>query len=180
MTLRLGGLWVYNMANFDILTFLEYYADKSSVLNNAGKRLPTNAYQNFYQSAQNLTADSDAEQTVSYAYLAYDASGFSSMEASNITNLTVNIAATAAIIDLTDTAIGGDRLVIASLYLQPIGQDALSNSASLVSRFIGTIENASVTDTTVTWTVSPAISKQKAQVPSRRISSDILGRFVTL
>ena len=61
MTLRLGGLWVYNMANFDILTFLEYYADKSSVLNNSGKRLPTNAYQNFYQSAQNLTADSDAE-----------------------------------------------------------------------------------------------------------------------
>lgn len=168
------------MANFDILTFLEYYADKSNVLNNAGKRLPTNAYQNFYQSAQNLTADSAAEQTVSYAYLAYDASGFASMEANSITNLTLNIAATAAIVDLTNTAIGGDRLVIASLYLQPIGQDALSNTASLIARFTGTIENASVSDTTVTWTVSPAISKQKAQVPSRRISSDLLGRFVTL
>ncbi len=168
------------MANFDILTFLEYYADKSNVLNNAGKRLPTNAYQNFYQSAQNLTADSEAEQTVSYAYLAYDASGFASMEANSITNLTLNIAATAAIVDLTNTAIGGDRLVIASLYLQPIGQDALSNTASLIARFTGTIENASVSDTTVTWTVSPAISKQKAQVPSRRISSDLLGRFVTL
>lgn len=168
------------MANFDILTFLEYYADKSNVLNNAGKRLPTNAYQNFYQSAQNLTADSEAEQTVSYAYLAYDASGFASMEANSITNLTLNIAATAAIVDLTNTAIGGDRLVIVSLYLQPIGQDALSNSASLIARFTGTIENASVSDTTVTWTVSPAISKQKAQVPSRRISSDLLGRFVTL
>ena len=46
------------MANFDILTFLEYYADKSSVLNSSNKRSPTNAYQNFYQSAQNLTADS--------------------------------------------------------------------------------------------------------------------------
>ena len=168
------------MSNFDILTFLEYYADKSNVLNNAGKRLPTNAYQNFYQSAQNLTADSAAEQTVSYAYLAYDASGFASMEANSITNLTLNIAATAAIVDLTNTAIGGDRLVIASLYLQPIGQDALSNTASLIARFTGTIENASVSDTTVTWTVSPAISKQKAQVPSRRISSDLLGRFVTL
>ena len=168
------------MANFDILTFLEYYADKSNVLNNAGKRLPTNAYQNFYQSAQNLIADSAAEQTVSYAYLAYDASGFASMEANSITNLTLNIAATAAIVDLTNTAIGGDRLVIASLYLQPIGQDALSNTASLIARFTGTIENASVSDTTVTWTVSPAISKQKAQVPSRRISSDLLGRFVTL
>ena len=168
------------MANFDILTFLDYYADKSNVLNNSGKRLPTNAYQNFYQSAQNLTADSAAEQTVSYAYLAYDASGFASMEANSITNLTLNIAATAAIVDLTNTAIGGDRLVIASLYLQPIGQDALSNTASLIARFTGTIENASVSDTTVTWTVSPAISKQKAQVPSRRISSDLLGRFVTL
>ena len=102
------------------------------------------------------------------------------MEANSITNLTLNIAATAAIVDLTNTAIGGDRLVIVSLYLQPIGQDALSNSASLIARFTGTIENASVSDTTVTWTVSPAISKQKAQVPSRRISSDLLGRFVTL
>ena len=46
------------MANYDILTFLEYYADKSSVLNGSGKRSPTNSYQNFYQSAQNLTADS--------------------------------------------------------------------------------------------------------------------------
>ena len=41
------------MANFDILTFLEYYADKSSVLDSNGKRSPTNAYQNFYQPAQN-------------------------------------------------------------------------------------------------------------------------------
>ena len=79
---------------------------------------------------------------------------------------------------LTDTAIGGDRLVIASLYTQSIGQDTFSNSASLICRFTGTIDNAAVNDTTVTWTVSPAISKQKAQVPSRRISSDLMGRFV--
>ena len=160
------------MADFDILTFLEYYADKSSVLNGSGKRSPTNAYQNFYQSAQNLTADS------AITYLAFDASGFASTEASSISNLTINLAATASIIDLTDTAIGGDRLVIASLYTQSIGQDTFSNSASLICRFTGTIDNANVDDTTVTWTVSPAISKQKAQVPSRRISSDLMGRFV--
>ena len=166
------------MANFDILTFLEYYADKSNVLNSSSKRSPTNAYQNFYQSAQNLTADSDIDQSVNFNYLAFDASGFASTEAASITDLTINLAATASIVDLTDTAIGGDRLVIASLYIQSIGQDLFSNSASLVCRFIGTIDNASLNDTTVTWTVSPAISKQKAQVPSRRISSDLMGRFI--
>ena len=166
------------MANYDILTFLEYYADKSSVLNNSGKRLPTNAYQNFYQSAQNLTADSAIDQSFNFTYLAFDANGFASTEAASITDLTINLAATASIVDLTDTAIGGDRLVIASLYIQSIGQDLFSNSASLVCRFIGTIDNASLNDTTVTWTVSPAISKQKAQVPSRRISSDLMGRFI--
>ncbi len=167
------------MANFDILTFLEYYADKSSVLDSNGKRLPTTAYQNFYQSAQNLTADSAMNQTFNFTYLAFDASGFASTEAASISNLTINLAATASIIDLTDTAIGGDRLVIASLYTQAIGQDTFNNSASLICRFTGTIDNAAVNDTTVTWTVSPAISKQKAQVPSRRISSDLMGRFVS-
>ena len=167
------------MANFDILTFLEYYANKSSVLDSNNKRSPNVAYQNFYQSAQNLTADSAIDQNVNFSYLAFDASGFASTEAADINNLTINSAAASTIIDLTDTAIGGDRLVIASLYIQPIGQDTLLNSASLVCRFTGTIDNASVNDTTVTWTVSPAISKQKAQVPSRRISSDLMGRFIS-
>jgi hypothetical protein len=166
------------MANFDILTFLEYYADKSSVLNSSNKRSPTNAYQNFYQSAQNLTADSAINQNINFTYLAFDANGFASTEAASISDLTINLAATANIIDLTDTAIGGDRLVIASLYIQTIGQDTFSNAANLVCRFTGTIENASLNDTTVTWNVSPAISKQKAQVPSRRISSDLMGRFI--
>ena len=115
---------------------------------------------------------------MNFTYLAFDASGFASTEASSISDLTVNLAATANIIDLTDTAIGGDRLVIASLYIQSIGQDTFSNSASLVCRFTGTIDNASVNETSVTWTISPAISKQKAQVPSRRISSDLMGRFI--
>ena len=166
------------MADFDILTFLEYYADKSSVLDGNGKRSPTNAFQNFYQQAQNQTADTAINQNVNFTYLAFDASGFSSTEAASISDLTINLAATANIIDLTDTAIGGDRLVIASLYMQSIGQDTFSNSASLICRFTGTIDNANVNDTTVTWTVSPAISKQKAQVPSRRVSSDLMGRFV--
>ena len=90
------------MANYDILTFLEYYADKSSVLNGSNKRLPTSAYQNFYQSAQNLTADTAIDQTFNFTYLAFDASGFASTEAASISDLTINLAATASIIDLTD------------------------------------------------------------------------------
>lgn len=166
------------MANFDILTFLEYYPDKSSVLDSNGKRSPTNAYQNFYQSAQNLTADSAIDQTINFTYLAFDANGFASTEASDINTLTINIAATASIVDLTETAMTGDRLVIASLYIQSIGQETFSNSANLVCRYIGTIDNATLNETTVTWTVTPAISKQRAQVPTKRVSSDLLGRFV--
>ena len=167
------------MANFDILTFLEYYPDKSNVLDSNSKRSPTIAHQNFYQSAQNLTADSDMNQTVNFNYLAFDANGFASTQASDINTLTINLAATASIIDLTDTAMTGDRLVIASLYVQSIGQDTFSNSANLVCRYIGTIDNATIDETTVTWSVTPAISKLKAQVPSRRISSDLMGRFVS-
>lgn len=166
------------MANFDILTFLEYYPDKSSVLDSNGKRSPINAYQNFYQSAQNLTADSAIDQTINFTYLAFDASGYASTEANGINDLKINIAATADIVDLTETAMTGDRLVIASLYVQSIGQDIFSNSASLVCRFIGTIESATINETTVIWNVSSAISKQKAQVPTKKISSDLLGRFI--
>tara|TARA_E500000331_G_scaffold358478_1_gene425694 strand:- start:17316 stop:17822 length:507 start_codon:yes stop_codon:yes gene_type:complete len=166
------------MADFDILTFLEYYPDKSSVLDSNAKRSPTNAYQNFYQSAQNLTADSAIDQTMNFTYLAFDASGYASTEANSINDLKINIAATADIVDLTETAMTGDRLVIASLYVQSIGQDIFSNSASLVSRFIGTIESATINETTVIWNVSTAISKQKAQVPTKKISSDLLGRFI--
>ena len=166
------------MADFDILTFLEYYPNKSNVLDSSGKRSPTNAYQNFYQSAQNLTADSAIDQTINFTYLAFDASGYASTEANGINDLKINIAATADIVDLTETAMTGDRLVIASLYVQSIGQDIFSNSASLVCRFIGTIESATINETTVTWNVSSAISKQKAQVPTKKISSDLLGRFI--
>lgn len=166
------------MADFDILTFLEYYPDKSSVLDSNAKRSPTNAYQNFYQSAQNLTADSAIDQTINFTYLAFDASGYASTEANNINDLKINIAATADIVDLTETAMTGDRLVIASLYVQSIGQDIFSNSATLVNRFIGTIESATINETTVIWNVSTAISKQKAQVPTKKISSDLLGRFI--
>jgi hypothetical protein len=167
------------MSNFDILTFLEYYSNKSSVLDSNGKRLPTLAHQNFYQSEQTLTADSQINQNKKFTYLAFDANGFSSTSASGINKLTINIAATANIIDLTETTITGDVLVIASLYMQTIGQENLSNSASLICRYIGTIDSISINETTVKWNVTPAISQKKAQIPTRKITSDLMGKFVT-
>lgn len=167
------------MANFDILTFLEYYPNKSNVLDSNNKRNPTIAHQNFYQSAQKLTADTEINQNINFTYLAFDANGFASTEAFDINNLTINIAATASIVDLTETAMTGDILVIASLYIQSIGQEIFSNSASLISRYIGTIDNARIDETSVTWSITPAISKQRAQIPTKKISSDLLGRFVS-
>lgn len=163
----------------DIMCFMEYYSDKSSVLDGSNKRAPTNSWQNFYQSAQSLTGvDSDVGSTINYAYLAFEANGFGSIKASSVGDLSISLANTAEIFDLTDTAVTGDRLVIVSLYIQNIGQESVhAGSAQLISRYVGTIEAASMSDETAEWTISPAISKQKAQVPSRRISSDLMGRF---
>ena len=161
----------------DLLVFLEYYADKSSVLDGSNKRNPTKLWQNFYQVAQSLTAVDSDGPTSDFFYLAFDASGFSSVQAARVADLSINLAATAEIVDLSDTAIGGDRLVIASLYIQNTGFDSVQSNAQLISRYIGTIDSVSLTSETATWSVSPAISKQKAQVPSRRISSDLIGRF---
>ena len=168
------------MANVekDILMFLEYYADKASVLDSSNKRSPTKLWQNFYQPPQDLTGIDSAGPTSNFFYLAFDADGFGNSEASATGSLTINLAATAEIVDLTDTAITGDRLVICSLYIQNIGEESVHSSAQLISRYIGTIQSVSLTDETATWVVGPAISKNKAQVPCRKIASDLIGRFV--
>ena len=161
----------------DLLVFLEYYADKSSVLDGSNKRNPTKLWQNFFQVAQLLSGVDSDGPTSEFFYLAFDANGFGNVEAGGVSDLSINLAATAEIVDLTDTAIGGDRLVIASLYIQNTGFDSIQSNAQLISRYTGTIDSVSLTDETASWSVSPAISKQKAQVPSRRIVSDLLGRF---
>lgn len=163
------------MANYDVLCFLEYYADRSSVLSGSNRN-PTYQWQNFYQSVQNLgSADSNAQGD--YRYLAFDVEGFGSTAASAINDLSVELAATAEIVDITDTALGADNLVIASLYVQNAGSDAFdASSAQLVSRYIGSIEAASVTETTVSWTVNPAINKLNPQVPNRKITANMVDK----
>jgi hypothetical protein len=167
------------MAYYDLLCFLEYYADRNSVYS-GGKRTPTRRWQNFYQVPQDMSViDSDVQGD--FIYIPFSASGFSLRPANAIGDLTVEIAATGDIIDLTDAAIGTNRLVIASLYLQDAGKDAVdAASAQLISRYIGGIDGASVDDDSVSWTISPMVDKTKPQVPTRKIASDLIGRFTGL
>ena len=165
------------MANHDIMCFLEYYADRASVVDGSGNRTPTRQWQNFYQAAQTLSIDASATGT--YAYLAFDADGFGSTMASSINDLSITAAATGDLIDVTDAAMAADNLVIASLYIQDAGEDAFhAASAQLISRYIGSIEGASVSDEAVSWTVNPAINKLKPQVPTRKITGDMLIRNI--
>ena len=164
------------MANYDILCFLEYYADRTNVLDGSSNRAPTNQWQNFYQDPQTLSVDSEA--TGSYVFLAFDADGFGSSEGGEINDLSISIAATGELIDITDAAMAADNLIIASLYVQDIGSNSFdASSAQLISRFYGAISGASVSDESITWTVNPAINKIKAQVPFRVIDTDLIGRF---
>ena len=163
------------MATKDLLCFLEYFADRDSVVDGSGNRTPTYQWQNFYQVAQTLSVDANA--TGSYVYLAFDVNGFGSSGASSINDLSVTAAATAELVDITDAAIGADNLVIASLYVQNAGEEELdSGSAQLVSRYIGSIEGASIDDQVVEWKVNPAINKLKPQVPTRKITAGMLIR----
>tara|TARA_B100000035_G_scaffold297222_1_gene289803 strand:- start:4554 stop:5057 length:504 start_codon:yes stop_codon:yes gene_type:complete len=164
------------MANRDILCFLEYYADRTNVLDGSGDRAPTNQWQNFYQTPQTLSVDSDVSGE--YFYLAFDIEGFGSSIGGEINDLTVSIAATGELVDITDSAMGADNLVVASLYVQDGGSDSLdASSAQLISRFYGSISAAAVSDATITWTVNPGISNLKAQVPFRALDTDLIGRF---
>jgi hypothetical protein len=164
------------MTYYDIMCFLEYYADRTNVVS-GGLRTPTRRFQNFYQVAQPLSIDAEVSGT--YSYLAFDVDGFGSAESGSVNDLSVTLAAVGDIVDLTEAAVNGDTLVIASLVIQDPGQDAFdASSAQIISRYIGSIESASLNDASASWKINPAIDKLKAQIPSRKVSSDLIGRFV--
>jgi hypothetical protein len=76
------------MDNYDIMCFLEYYADRTNVRDpGTGKRAPTRQWQNFYQEGQTFSIDADVAGT--YLYLAFDVDGFSSVDAGSINQLNV-------------------------------------------------------------------------------------------
>jgi len=162
------------MANYDILSFLEYYADRANVVS-GGLRTPTRQWQNFYPEAQTLSVDTEVGG--SYFYLPFDPDGFGSSDAAAVNDLTIELAATGEIVDITDTAMGTDNLIIASLYIQDAGEDAFDgSSAQLISRYIGSIEGAELSEETVVWTVNPAIDKLKAQVPTRKVTESMTSK----
>lgn len=164
------------MAQYDLLCFLEYYADRNSVYS-GGKRTPTRRWQNFYQAPQDMSIiDSDVQGD--FFYIPFTASGFALRAANAIGDLSVEIAATGDVVDLTDAAIGTNRLVIVSLYLQDAGKDSIdAASASLINRYIGGISAATVDETAVKWTISPMIDKTRAQIPVHKVASDLIGKF---
>ena len=166
------------MANFDTMCFLEYYADRANVVS-GGKRTPTRRFQNFFKIAEPLTIDADIDG--SFEFLAFDAEGFGSDEAGSINDFQLSLPGLGDIVDLTEAAVDADTLVIASLIIQPTGQNAIDPiNAEIISRYIGSIEAVSMTDESVSWTVNPAIDKIKSQMPSKKISSDLIGRFVSV
>tara|TARA_A100001201_G_scaffold128301_1_gene113270 strand:- start:14 stop:523 length:510 start_codon:yes stop_codon:yes gene_type:complete len=163
------------MANYDVICFFEYYADRASVLSGS-LRTATYQWQNFYIEPQQLGSADTAAQG-DYRFLAFDVDGFGSVEASAIGDLSFEAAAAAELVDITDTALSADNLVIASLYVQNVGSDAFdASSAQLISRYIGSIEGASVTETSVEWTINPAINKLNPQVPTRKITVNMVDK----
>jgi hypothetical protein len=160
---------------YDIICFLEYYASRSSVVS-GGYRTPSNQWQNFYPEGQQLGSVDSASNSTFY-YLAFDVDGFGSTEASRINDLSIELAATAELIDVTDAAMAADNLVIASLYVQDAGSETFdTSSAQLVSRYIGSLEEATITDTTISWTINPSINKLNPQVPTRKVTVNMLNK----
>lgn len=166
------------MTDYDIMSFMEYYTDRDTAVDPISElRIPTKQWQNFYQLPQVLSIDADVGGE--YVYLPFDVSGFGLTQAAGVNDLNVSIGGRQGIVDTTEEAMGSDNLIIVSLYIQGVGFDSFNGaSAQLIHRFIGSIVGASLTDETVQWTVNPAINKLKSQVPTRKISADMLLRQI--
>lgn len=162
------------MANYDIMCFLEYYEDRNNVVDPVTNlRIPNGQWQNFYQTNQVLSVD--ASVGGEYSYLAFNPEGFGSCEGSGINDLNIDIVATASIVDITEAAMGQDNIVLASLYIQNAGQDNFDGaSAQLISRYVGVLIDAQLDDTAVRWTVNPGINRVYPQVPTRKVTIDMV------
>lgn len=166
------------MDNYDIMCFLEFYQDRANVIDPvSGLRTPTRQWQNFYQVPQPLSID--AGITGTFGYLAFDVDGFGSVEAGSVNDLSISVAAVAEVEGLTEVAmVLGTSFVVASLVIQQAGHDSFyAPSAQIVSRYAGGLHTASVDEISISWTVNPSINKTKAQVPTKKISSNMLSKF---
>jgi len=163
------------MATYDTVCFMEYYEDRNTMVDPVTSlRTPTGQWQNFYQTNQEQTTDPLVAGE--FSYLPFTVDGFGSAYASAINELAVNLAAVFTVLDITDAALTSDNLLIATLYIQTAGLEIFNEDASalLMARYIGSIMEATVDDTSVTWTVNPGINKLNPQVPTRKITADML------
>jgi len=163
------------MADFDIMCFVEYYDDKSAVLDPVTfNRIPQGQWQNFYQEPQTLDPNLYYIDTP-YSYLPFNVDGFARVNASALNDLTIELAAVSGVIDITDSALTKDNFVYAWLFMQPAGQSSLDPASSfMLALYVGSIVEASVTDVAVRWTVSTGLSPLDPQIPTRKITADML------
>jgi hypothetical protein len=163
------------MADFDIMCFIEYYDDKTAVYDPVTfKRIPQGQWQNFYQEPQTLDPATYGIDTP-YSYLPFNVDGFARVNASALSDLTVEIAAVSGIIDITDSALTKDNFIYAWLFMQPAGQNAIDPGTSFpIATYVGSIVEASVTDVAVRWTVGTGLSVLDPQVPTRKVTADML------
>lgn len=162
------------MADYDIMCFVEYYEDKAAVYNPTfTKRVPQGQWQNFYQEPQTL--DPAYGVDTPYSYLPFNVDGFARVNASSLNDLTIELAAVSGVIDITDSALTKDNFVYAWLFMQPAGQPALDPITSFsIALYVGSIVEASITDVAVRWTVSTGLSPLDPQIPTRKVTADML------
>ena len=71
------------MADYDIMSFMEYYTDRDTAVDPvSGLRIPTKQWQNFYQLPQTLSVDPDVGGE--YIYLPFDISGLGLTQAASV------------------------------------------------------------------------------------------------
>lgn len=162
------------MADYDIMCFVEYYEDKTAIYDPTFTwRLSQGQWQNFYQEPQTL--DPAYGVNTPYSYLPFNIDGFGRVNASALDDITVELAAVSGIIDITDSALTKDNLIWAWLFSQPAGLGAVDPlSLSFINLYIGSIVEASVTDVAVRWTISTGLSPLDPQIPTRKITADML------
>ncbi len=162
------------MANYDIFCLMEYFSNRADVP--ATGRSPVGQWQNFFQEPQTL--GSQQEASGQYQFLAFDAEGFGSSEGSAINDVQVTMAATAEMMIVTENAMDQDNLIIIMLFTQSVGQDSIvEGTFTEISRYIGTLNSATATDETISWTINPAVNKMDPQVPPKKISADMLNQM---
>jgi hypothetical protein len=159
---------------YNTVIFLEFYRSRDVVLS-GGKRSPQYRWQNFFEEPVSLFVDSRA--TGLYEFMPFDAQGFQYVFGGRQNQLTVGMPGLEEVYDVTEQAMQQPALIYATLYrFDGATVSWTQGNPQLMSAFIGEIETANSDFHNISWTVSSGLSKVKAQMPYRKISSTIVSR----